>query len=200
MKSRTSSLLVAITLSLGLATPGFAIRFLEAGPQSLTGTLVFSGGNPSGCLIPPGKGLGIAPRRAARRYSLVLSAGSRSEQFLSIEFPMGNQEMPTFLREKAVRRRPKFNRYDGVASITLEGNLVGSMGQGFTFMVANAPGGGGGPDYSDERTIENSLQRWRFLAAEADPTGKASLAMTRLERSGMLRKMIELVLEVSREE
>lgn len=192
MLTRHVALFAAVPMLLCMATPSQAIRLLKAGPQTLEGVLVRTG-NPSGCLIPPGRG--IAPR--APKYALVLSAGSRSEQTIRVDFPVGNREVPEYLKGHAVPQQPR-SMYEGVARVSLFGNLEGSMGQGFVFHVANVPGGG--PDFSEAGMAQRILQRWRFMAADADHTGQASAAMARLERAGLLEKMIETVFEVSREE
>ncbi len=201
MFARTRPLLAALAVGLLAGTSSHAIKLLQPGPQTLEGVLVHStSGNPSGCIIPARPGLGIAPRPAVMAYGLLLSPGSKSEQYLAIEVPVGNRDVAQYLMQNSVRRQPKGSRYEGSRTVSVHGNLEGSYKTGFTFFVAQVPGSPSGPDYSDARTVRETLKRWRFMAADADSTGQASVAMTRLEKAGLLEEMVKAALEISRQE
>ena len=109
--SATTLAVAALALTLTCAAPGHAITFLKPGVQTLEGVLVkealrYPMAKPAGgfgitggsCLEPPGQ------RRPAFRFGLLLSPGSKSEQFIPISAPVGNREFTKFLADTAVAR------------------------------------------------------------------------------------------------
>lgn len=194
MSARPSTLLGALALTLTCVATASAITFLKPGVQTLEGVLVKEalrhtmGGGGFGitggsCLEPPGQ------RRPAFRFGLVLSPGSKSEQFIPISVPVGNREMTQFLAKTAVAREypARSTNYPDAPRTALKGNLEGSMKDGFTFFCAEPPGEGG-IDF-----LARTKQIWKHQAQSLEGKARvdATKALATLEKLGMLDRMVE---------